>query len=158
MDSIADIECTSKSMIIGIFDNEFVKCELDDSLPVLIHRWKSELPGEEFKYNLRRVLEEYINLKKSYSKLAWLADTVKLGELEEDVEEWLVKTWEDLLFKKAEVKIHAVILGQSIFADYPMEKFKTDSEIKFKELNVHLGVFSNQKEAYQWITQKQLNP
>lgn len=157
MDSIADIECTSKSMIIGIFDNEFVKCELDDSLPVLIHRWKLELPGEEFKYNLRRVLEEYINLKKSYSKLAWLADTVKLGELEEDVEEWLVKTWEDLLFKKAEVKIHAVILGQSIFADYPMEKFKTDSEIKFKELNVHLGVFSNQKEAYQWITQKQLN-
>jgi hypothetical protein len=101
-------------MVIGIFDNEFVKCELDDSLPVLIHRWKSELPGEEFKYNLRRVLEEYQNLKKSYKRLAWLADTVKLGELDEDVEEWLVNTWEDLIFKKAEVKIHAVILGQSI--------------------------------------------
>jgi len=144
-------------MIIGIFVNEFIKCELDDSLPVLIHRWKSELPGEEFKYNLRRVLEEYNNLKKSYSKLAWLADTVKLGELDEDVEEWLVNTWEDLISKKAEVKIHAVILGQSIFADYPMEKFKTDCEVKFKGLNVQVGVFSNQNEAYQWIKQQQLD-
>lgn len=143
-------------MIIGIFDNEFVKCELDDSLPVLIHRWKSSLPGEEFKYNLRRVLDEYITLKKSYGNLAWLADTVKLGELDEEVEEWLVNTWEDLVFKKATVKIHAVILGQSIFADYPMEKFKNDSEVKFKEMNVRLGVFSSQAEAFQWIRQQQL--
>jgi hypothetical protein len=103
------------------------------------------------------VLEEYQNLKKSYKQLAWMADTVKLGELDEDVEEWLVNTWEDLIFRKAEVKIHAVILGQSIFADYPMEKFKTDSEVKFKELNVQVGVFSNQNEAYQWIKQQQLN-
>ncbi|HMI65126.1 MAG TPA: hypothetical protein VK517_03765 [Cyclobacteriaceae bacterium] len=144
-------------MIIGIFDNEFVKCELDDSLPVLRHRWKFELPGEEFRNNLMRVLEEYETLKKTYARLAWLADTTHLGEIDEGVDEWLVNVWEDLLFRKAGVKIHAVILGASIFADYPMEKFKLDAEDKFMAYNVHLGVFSNEKEAYDWIKLNQLN-
>jgi hypothetical protein len=143
-------------MFIGIFENEFVKCELDDSLPVLRHQWKFELPGEKFKLNLLRIADEYEALKKTYSRLAWLADTTHLGELDEEVDEWLVNVWEDRLFKKAGARIHAVILGASIFADYPMEKFKLDAEDKFKEYNVHLGVFSHEKEAYDWIRQNQL--
>ncbi len=142
-------------MVISIFDNEFVTCELDDALPVLKHNWKFELPGNAFKENVQHILTEYLVLAKAYSGLAWLADTTHLGELDEDVDQWLVTVWEDLLFKQARVKIHAVILGASIFADYPMEKFKQDSEEKFKAYNVHLGVFSNETEAYDWIKQQQ---
>ena len=144
-------------MMIGIFENDSVVCELDDDLPVLRHRWKKEPTGEEFRTNVQRVLDEYNGLKKSYARLAWLADTTLLGELDEKTEQWLVTAWEDLLFRKAGVKIHAVILGASIFADYPMEKFKLDTDQKFKELDVHLGVFSHEKEAYQWIRTQQLN-
>jgi len=61
-----------------------------------------------------------------------------------------------MLFEDAGVRIHAVILGQSIYADYPMEKFKQDAEAKFEKFNVHLGVFSNQRDAYEWIHQQQL--
>lgn len=142
-------------MLIGIFENEFIKCELDDSLPILRHRWLAAPPSEEFKFNLIRIQEEYIQLKKSYSNLAWLADTNLLGELEEEVEQWLVNTWEDLLFNKAGVQIHAVILGASIFADYPMEKFKLDAEEKYESKNIRVGVFSNEKEAYDWIKKQQ---
>jgi hypothetical protein len=143
-------------MIINIFENEWVVCEMDDSLPVLRHRWKQEATGETFKSNLLRILEEYETLKLSYAMLAWLADTTLLGELDEDTEEWLVDTWEDLIFKEAQVKIHAVILGSNIFADYPMEQFKADAEQKFEVFNVHLGVFSNLEEAYRWIRQQRL--
>jgi len=138
-------------MIIGIFENEFVRCELDDGIPVLRHRWLKEPPPEIFKRNLIRIQEEYKQLSNSYSNLTWLADTELLGELDEETENWLVKEWEDLLFNKAKVKVHAVILGASIFADYPMEKFKQDAEEKFRSENIHLGVFSNQHEAYQWL-------
>lgn len=141
-------------MVIGIFDNEFVTCQLDDSVPVLMHRWKQAPPPEEFQFTLKRILEEYKTLSKSYGNLAWLVDAALLGELDEDVEDWLVSDWEQMLFAEAGVKIHAVILGQSIFADYPMEKFKQDAETKFEKFNVHLGVFSNQKEAYDWIKQQ----
>jgi hypothetical protein len=143
-------------MIINIFENEALTCELDDSLPVLRHRWKHASDGEEFTSNLLKVLGEFKKLKESYSMLAWLADTTLLGELDEGTEHWLVDVWEDLLFAQREVKIHAVILGNSIFADYPMENFKQDAEQKFKDFDVHLGIFSNQHEAYQWIKEKQL--
>lgn len=143
-------------MIISIFDNEFLNCELDDSLPVLRHHWKRSPDGEGFRSNLLKVLEEFKKLKNSYSLLAWLADTTLLGELDEETERWLVEVWEDLLFAHREVKIHAVILGNSIYADYPMENFKLDAEQKFKDFDVHLGVFSNQREAYEWIKERQL--
>jgi hypothetical protein len=143
-------------MVMRIFDNEFLYCELDDSLPVLRHYWKKATPGEQFKLNLLKVLEEYKVLRQSYKGLAWLADTTQLGELDEKMETWLVEEWEDLLFGKAGVKIHAVILGESIYADYPMENFKQDAEQKFQDYNVHLGVFSNQEEAYSWIKEQLL--
>ncbi len=138
-------------MLIGIFENEFVKCELDEDVPVLRHRWKTAPPGEEFKFNLKRILAEYIQLRKTYKQLAWLANTDLLGELDLDIEQWLVDEWEDMLFNQAGVQVHAVILGASIFADYPMEHFKMDAEKKFKSKNIHLGVFSNEKEAYEWM-------
>jgi hypothetical protein len=143
-------------MIIRIFENEFLTCELDDSLPVLRHRWRRATDGEDFRSNLLKVLEEYKKLKSSYSLLAWLADTTLLGELDEETEYWLVNVWEDLLFAQREVKIHAVILGSSIYADYPMENFKQDAEQKSHNFDVHLGVFSNQQEAYEWIREQQL--
>lgn len=143
-------------MIINIFENDAVICELDDSLPVLRHRWKHESSGEEFKTNLLRILDEFENLKSSYAMLAWLADTTLLGELDEETEQWLVDEWEDLLFKKAEVRIHAVVLGSNIFADYPMEQFKKDAEQKFDHFHVHLGVFSTMQDAYRWIKEQQI--
>ncbi len=142
-------------MIINIFENEHVSCVLDDSLPLLKHRWKKEPTGEEFMQNLLRIQEEFIQLKKSYLNLAWMADTELLGELDESVETWLVKVWEDLIFDKAGVRIHAVILGASIYADFPMEKFKLDAEEKYHSKNLKLGVFSNEKEAYDWIRKQQ---
>jgi hypothetical protein len=143
-------------MVMRIFDNEFLLCELDDSLPVLRHYWKKAPSGEQFRSNLLKVLEEYKVLSQSFKGLAWLADTAKLGELDEKTEAWLVEEWEDLLFVKAGVKIHAVILGESIYADYPMENFKQDAEEKFETYNVHLGVFSDQEEAYAWIKEQLL--
>ena len=74
-----------------------------------------------------------------------------LGEVDEETEAWFVRVWDDLLFNQAQVKIHAVILGDDLFAEYPMEKFKMDAEEKFKQLNVQLGVFSNELKAYDWI-------
>jgi len=138
-------------MIIPILENELLLCQLDDSIPVLQHQWKKEPTDEQFQKGLLELAQQYRDLKKSYKNLAWLADTKMLGELSPEVEVWLENTWEDVLFSLSGVTIHAVILGPSMFADFPMEKFKMDAEEKFKSLNVHLGVFSNQKAAYEWM-------
>ena len=86
-----------------------------------------------------------------------MVDAAELGELDEEVENWLVTDWEKMLFEEAGVKVHAVILGRSIFADYPMEKFKQGAEKKFEKFNVNLGVFSNQQDAYTWMKDQIVN-
>jgi hypothetical protein len=138
-------------MVHPIFENEFVVCELDDSLPVLKHRWKKEMPGAVFRENLVDIHRHYVELSKEYDRLAWLADTQLLGEVDEETETWFSEVWDELLFKVAQVKFHAVILGEDFFAEYPMEKFKLDAEEKFKEYNVQLGIFTDEEEAYDWI-------
>ena len=138
-------------MIRAIYENDLLICELDDSVPVLRHRWTKEPTDEQFENGLIELARQYPDLKKSYKNLAWLADTKLLGELSPEVERWLENTWEEVLFRESGVTIHAVILGENIFADFPMEKFKMDAEEKFNSLNVHLGVFSNQKTAYDWM-------
>lgn len=138
-------------MIISIYQDELLTCELDDSVPVLKHRWIKEPTDEQFENGLIELAKLYRELHKSYTNLAWLADTEMLGELSAEVEAWLENTWEDVLFKESCVTIHAVILGASIFADFPMETFKIDAEEKFNSLNVHLGVFTDQNAAYAWI-------
>jgi hypothetical protein len=134
-----------------IFENEYVICQLDDTLPVLKHFWKKEMAGEIFRGNLLNIQQHYLKLSGSHSRLAWLADTNLLGEVDEETEKWFKEVWEDLLFDKAGVKIHAVILGEDFYAEYPMEKFKMDAEQKFKSKNVQLGVFVDEEEAYDWI-------
>lgn len=138
-------------MIRTVYQNDLLICELDDSVPVLRHRWTQEPTDDQFENGLIELAKQYRVLKKSYKNLAWLADTKLLGELSSDVEQWLENTWEELLFRESGVTIHAVILGESIFADFPMEKFKMDAEEKFINLNVHLGIFSNEQAAYDWI-------
>ncbi|HNP96338.1 MAG TPA: hypothetical protein PKJ63_11945 [Cyclobacteriaceae bacterium] len=138
-------------MVQLIFENEYVVCELDDSLPVLRHRWKKETPGEIFRENLVAIQKQYLKLSKVYDYLAWLADTQALGEVDEETEKWFKDAWEDLLFNEAQVKIHAVVLSEDFYAEYPMEKFKLDAEDKFKSQGVQLGVFEEEEEAYDWI-------
>lgn len=134
-----------------VFENEYVICELDDSIPVLKHVWKKEMPGKIFRENLVTIQQHYVELAKVYDHLLWLADTQLLGEVDQETEEWFSNVWEDLLFSKAQVKFHAVILGEDLFAEYPMEKFKFHAEEKYKKHNVQLGVFSDEEEAYEWL-------
>lgn len=134
-----------------VFENEYVVCEMDDSLPVLKHRWKKETPGNMFRENLMVIQKHYVELSKKYAHLSWLADTQLLGEVDHVTEEWFARVWDDLLFNQAQVKFHAVILGEDLFAEYPMEKFKLYAEKKYKAHNVQLGVFSDEEEAYDWL-------
>ena len=138
-------------MISKIFDSEYLICELDDTVPVLKHRWLRHPTGEEFKDGLTSVHNEYMKIKDDYQDLKWLADTKMIEELEAEVKDWLNTEWDRMLFIEARVKTHAVIKGLDLYADYPMEIFKLVSAKKYNELGIKLEVFGNEKEAYKWL-------
>ena len=141
-------------MVKKIFENERVLCELDDELPLLRHTWLKNTQGKEFRNQLVDLQKEYIKLKADYPNLKWLADTVNLGELTTEDDEWLASEWDRLLFKEAGVKVHAVILADDIYADYSMEKFKATADKKYNEEGVSLGVFFVPENAYNWLKEK----
>jgi hypothetical protein len=134
-----------------LFENDYLICTLDEALPVLKHRWKQAPPGNIFRENLVEVQRHYLALSREHANLAWLADTQLLGEVDQETERWFSEVWDDLLFNQAKVKIHAVILGEDLFEEYPMEKFKMDAQKKFNLLGVQLEVFSDESDAYDWI-------
>lgn len=138
-------------MIEVLLQNENVICELDEEIPVLRHRWLKEPSSNEFREGLLAMQKIYLDHKSKYNGLKWLADTEHLGELNEDDESWLTSEWDQKLFIEAGVKVHAVILGDSIFADYPMEVFKKSSARKYEEMGVKLDVFANETNAYNWL-------
>lgn len=138
-------------MSTKVFETDWVICEVDDSIPLLRHRWIRKPSSKEFRSGLKAVLTEYNQLSSKYKDLKWLADTEMLGELSTEDEKWLTNEWDDMLFREAGVKVHAVILGHDIFADYPMEDFKMSSARKFTELGVKLEVFTDEESAYEWL-------
>lgn len=134
-----------------VLENDLIRCELDPTLPLLKHRWVKKPTSEEFRSQLEDLQKVYIEQKKAYPNLKWLADTELLGELTADDEKWLKVVWEQLLFVDADLKVHAVILGDDIFADYSMEHFKAEADRTFAEKDVKLGVFLTEEKAYEWL-------
>ena len=134
-----------------VLENDCFICEIDDSVPVLRHRWLRRPSSEEFREGLTSILAEYKELSLIHKDLKWLADTELLGELSVEDEKWLVHDWDRMLFTEGGLKVHAVILGHDIFADYPMEDFKQSSARKFHELGVKLEVFTDKEQAYEWL-------
>ncbi len=134
-----------------VTENDLVKCELNPDIPVLVHRWLKKPTSEEFKNQLLEIRHIYIEKKKDVPNLKWLADTELLGALTTDDENWLEEEWDKLLFEDAGLKVHAVILGNDIFADYSMEEFKRDAEKAYTDKGVKLGVFLDAESAYDWL-------
>jgi hypothetical protein len=141
---------------IIIFENQHVICELDDSLPVLKYRWKPTLPGPVFRENLMTIGDCYRSLSRFCKNLTWLADTRQMGEADEETEKWFTEVWESVLFNEPGVKLHAVILSDDFFSEYPMEKFKLHAMKQFRTHGVQLEVFSDKRGGLRLDSQRYL--
>lgn len=138
-------------MSISLLEKEKIQASLDETIPVLKHKWIKNPTGSEFRQQLLELKEIYLEQKEKYPDLMWLADTQSLGELTYEDEKWLEEVWENELFVKAGVKVHAVILADDIYADYSMEKFKMMADRKYAEIGIKLGVFMDEDSAYEWM-------
>ena len=146
--------------MIPIFSEEFLECFFDEDAKVLFHVWKRKPHGDEFRDGLTKVYNEYINTKKTNPILHWLGDTRLMGVVSLEDQTWLDKVWNEMLFVKAGVKSHAVIIGTDIFAKYAMEKFKKNMQSKYTAQNLFMETFADKESAYKWFkaAEKDIKP
>jgi hypothetical protein len=135
----------------SLFSEDYLDCFIDDEANVLFHVWKRKPKGEEFRTGLTKVYDEYNRLKKSERLLHWLGDTQLLGVVAIEDQGWLDKTWNEMLFVKAGVRTHAVIIGTDIFAKYAMEKWKKSMQAKYTTQTLLIETFPNKDDAYKWF-------
>ena len=134
-----------------ILSNEWLTVVIDEEIPVMIHHWLVSPSEDDFKAQLMEVQKLYLKEKGNYQNLKWLADTKLLGERSFEEEKCLEEVWEKMLFEEAGVKVHAVLLGDDIYADYSMEKFKSLAAKRYEEEGVKLGVFIKEENAMKWL-------
>jgi len=135
-----------------LFKESYLECYLDEDARVLFHVWLNKPTSEQLRGGLTRVYNEYLAHKKSFTiPLHWLADTQKIGVITIDDQGWLEKVWNEMLFVKAGVRAHAVIIGNDVFAKYAMEKFKNNMQAKYTDKNLHLETFKDKDDAYKWF-------
>ena len=142
-----------------LFKEPYVECYFDGEAHVLFHIWLKRPTSEQFRNGLKRVYDEFLKHKEKHPCIHWLADTRNLGVLSLEDQGWLEKVWNEMLFVKAGVKTHAVIVGNDVFAKYAMEKFKKTMTEKYASQNLHLGTFPTKESAYTWFGEvvKKLN-
>jgi len=134
-----------------IFSEDYLDCLFDEDSHVLFHVWKRKPKGDEFRKGLTKVHNEYINQKKTNPILHWLGDTREMGVVSMDDQSWLDKVWNEMLFVKAGVRTHAVIISTDTFAKYAMEKFNKNMQAKYAAQNLQMGSFTDKATAYAWF-------
>ncbi len=135
----------------SLFKESYLECFIDSDAKVLFHVWLTKPTNEQFKQGLTKVFDQYQIQKKQISPLHWLGDTRLLGVISIENQGWLDKVWNDMLFIKAGVKTHAVIIGTDVFAKYAMEKFKTSMQAKYNDKDLRLETFPDKESAYKWF-------
>lgn len=135
----------------NIFDLDYLTCTLDDEAAVLFHAWKRKPTPEEFESGLLKIAKTYTEQKDKFKKLHWLGDTRNVGVLSLKTQKWLDDVWNETLFIKAGVTTHAVLVGDDVFGKYAMQKFATHAEQLYKAQGLKMGVFSTEKEAFDWF-------
>ncbi len=137
--------------VTTVFSEDSLDCSFDDEAKVLSHVWKRKPKGDEFRTGLTKVYNEYIKHKKLHPVLHWMGDARLMGVVSLEDQSWLDKIWNEMLFVKAGVKTHAVIIGTDIFAKYAMEKFKKSMIAKYADQDLLMETFPDKDAAYKWF-------
>lgn len=139
-----------------LFEKESIICYLNEEEKVIYHKWLDKSKGDEFRGGLLQVYDEFVKLEKSMPVLHWLGDVRNLGVLPMADQKWLDEVWNEMLFEKAGVKSHAVIVSNDVFVKYAMQKFSQTMTQKYAAQKIQLATFTSEEEAYDWFRQLSL--
>jgi hypothetical protein len=134
-----------------MFEEPFIECYLDDSVPVLAHFWKKHPNKDEFKAALLKMIDHFKSQKKLYHNLTWCGDTTNLGVLSLETQNWLNEKWSGIMVE-AGVKYHALIVPKDVFAKHAMKKFKDSIDHTKDELII--AHFMDEPSAFEWLKER----
>jgi hypothetical protein len=73
-----------------LFENEYVKQSIDESVPCLEWIGKKYIPSKEFRTSEEKSLELYRGYKKKYPQMEWFVDARDIGAVSPKDTQWVI--------------------------------------------------------------------
>ena len=126
------------------YENQYVKIELSDTLPVLVHTWHGFAQGADY----RAAWETSLQLAKTHRIRHWLINQRDLkGISTEDLrwtnEEWVPRSNREI----GTERFTAIVLSENVFDEVALKK----SASSLKKNGIIAGYFAQEKFAKQWL-------
>jgi hypothetical protein len=134
-----------------VFEEPFIECYLDESVPVLAHYWKRHPNKDEFQSALLKMIDHFKAIRKNHPNLTWCGDTTNLGVLSLETQNWLNEKWSGIM-TEAGVKYHALVVPKDVFAKHAMKKFKASIDHNIEAFEI--AHFMDEASALEWLKER----
>lgn len=129
-----------------LHQNKYSTLYLDENIPAISEEWHGSASVEEFQATLQTKLEMFVEFKKQFPKLEWIANLSGL-KVESEAKNWANQLYHRQLYPSGVRNIAFVVPKQAydeLSAEY--HKAKMDAQ---KEIN--LCYFKSYEEASDWL-------
>lgn len=130
------------------FEEKYVTCYFDDSIPVLGHEWKGFVNGENMKNTMLRMVDIFTALRKDHPNLTWLGNTTDMSAIATVYQDWLKEEWPAMM-KETGINVHALVVPKNMFAKTAMDKFVQD--LSKNHQKIMIKTFTDVESANEWL-------
>jgi hypothetical protein len=129
-----------------LFENEYVKLSIDESVPCLEWIGKNGfIPSEEFRLSEEKSLEFYRAYKKTYLKMEWFVDARYIDTIFPKDTQWLV---DEILpqFAAAGLTKEAFVVSESALGKMTVDYYKSAAG-----QTIEIRMFDTVEAAKNWL-------
>lgn len=136
------------------YENQYVKIELDDTLPVLVHTWRGFAQGADY----RAAWETSLQLAKTHHIRHWLINQRDLKGISAEDRRWTNEEWVPRSNQEIGAqRFTAIVLSENIFDEVALKKSASDRSRPvatgfLKKDGIVAGYFAKEEFAKQWLT------
>gem|GEM_PF-2338328 len=137
-----------------LFEENYLTCHYDETIPVIAHRWNGFVKGDLFRSGIQRCLGEYTRIKNQSGNqpLHWICNSTDLKVLAPKDSEWVNTEFAEMLLQRRIRRI-AMIIAKDVFAQMAVTSFEKAVGTKAGTSNqdVITRFFANEEEAKTWL-------
>jgi hypothetical protein len=138
----------NQSEVIRLHTKENGTLDYDTTVPCIIFSPIGFVTDEEFKNFLNLGLQFMVEKKKVHGKMAWLADTSRLGALLS--EEWAAKDWNPRALAEGIYHV-AFVLPRDVFGQMPVENYLEMNKENQSSAKMSTAMFEDLESAKGWL-------
>ncbi len=129
-----------------LHQNKFATLYLDEQIPAISEEWHGSASVEEFQSILQTKLDFFVEFKKQFENLSWIANVISL-EVDREARNWANQLFHRQLHPSG-VKQIAFVVPSKIYDELSEEFHKEKMDVQNE---IRLCYFDSYEKASEWL-------